>query len=265
MPIKELPEDLQNDPALKDFNDLPSLAKSFKETKAFVGSSIRPPGPDAGPEAQKDFLEKLQKHAPNLVPFDDKNEVVMKNVWSRLGVPTDEKEYDFKPPPETGVELDLTALRASAKAAGLTKAQFSKLAELTTSTLAKQRQDAIADSEALKKEWGAAHDDKLKAAAATAEKLGVPADAVKAIAEGKLRSAQLKIWDGIAKAIGTEPNESKRLGGGGGSTKLTPAEANERISEIMNRPDRAYWDANHPQHAELVSKTVELGKFISPD
>jgi hypothetical protein len=56
MPIKELPEDLQNDPALKDFNDLPSLAKSFKETKAFVGSSIRPPGPDAGPRGAEGLL-----------------------------------------------------------------------------------------------------------------------------------------------------------------------------------------------------------------
>jgi len=45
--------ELRDDPSLKDINDVATLAKTYKDTKAFVGSSIRPPGPDASPEAKK--------------------------------------------------------------------------------------------------------------------------------------------------------------------------------------------------------------------
>jgi hypothetical protein len=129
MPLKELdavPE-LRDDPSLKDFNDVATLAKSYKETKAFVGSSIRPPGPDASPEARKEFYEKLVKHAPDLVPLRDGDAEAEKVVWGKLGRPSKREEYEFKTP--DGVDINVEALRDAAEAAGMTKAQFTKLAE----------------------------------------------------------------------------------------------------------------------------------------
>jgi chorismate mutase len=56
--------DLREDPALRDFKDPNALAKAYKDTKALVGSSIRPPGPDAGPEAHAEFAKKLAEKTP---------------------------------------------------------------------------------------------------------------------------------------------------------------------------------------------------------
>ena len=45
-----LPEDVRNDPSLKDFKDAGGLAKSYIATKAMVGTKSAIPGPDAKPE-----------------------------------------------------------------------------------------------------------------------------------------------------------------------------------------------------------------------
>src|ERR1017187_1689606 len=66
-----LPEAERADPAIKDIADIPALVKVYKDTKSFVGTSIRPPGPDASPAARKEFLEKMQKHAPELASFGE--------------------------------------------------------------------------------------------------------------------------------------------------------------------------------------------------
>lgn len=261
MPIKELPDDLREHASLKDFNDLPALAKSFIETKAFVGNAIRPPGPDASPEAKKEFLEKLQKHAPNLVPLpDEKDADGTKLFWSKLGVPEKPEGYDV---PAVAKDLDLASLRATAQAAGLTKAQFSKLAEMSAGERAKVAEALAQDQAALKTEWGQAYEPKLKAAANVAAKLGAPEGVVKGIQAGQLASAQLKLWDGIAKAVGTEGNGEMGKQGSGQPTVLTPAEAETQINEIMAHPD--YWKRGSPKQADLVRKLTELQKFITPE
>lgn len=265
MPLKELDADpaLRDDPSLKDFNDVAALAKSHRETKAFVGSSIRPPGPDADAAAKKDFYDKLQKHAPHLVPMpDDKDEEGQKALWARLGLPPDEKGYEFKPP--EGVDIDLDGLRLMAKNAGLTKKQFEKLAGMTAEGRQKVSDDLKADSDKLKAEWGQAYDAKLSAAASMAAKVKAPAHIVDAIKLGRLHSNQLKLWDDITKAFGTEPNALKMQNGSQAGV-MTPAEAEAQIVEIQNRADQAYWKTDHPEHERLVKKIVELGKFISTE
>lgn len=263
MPIKELdatPE-LRDNPSLKDFNDLPTLAKSFIETKAFVGSSIRPPGPDASPEAKKEFYEKLQKHAPDLVPLREGDAEAEKLVWGKLGRPGKRDEYVFKAP--DGVELDIEALRDAAEAGGLTKKQFEALA---TKTAAGAQARALAtqkDRDALKTEWGTAYETKLKNAAALAQKAGLPEAVVGAIMAGKLNSSQLKTWDFLATAIGAEGSEMARQGrNGSGSETLTRAETEARFKEVQRHP--AYMNASHPEHETYVQKGIELMKVLHP-
>jgi hypothetical protein len=263
MPIKELPDDLRDDPSLKDFNDLPALAKSYRDTKAFVGSSIRPPGPDADAATKKDFYDKLQKHAPHLVPMPaDNDEEGQKVLWGKLGRPADAKEYDFKS--ADGIEVDLDSLRELAKDAGMTKSQFTKLATRTAEGRAKVTADLKADNDKLRGEWGQAYEPKLSAAASAAAKLKAPENVIAAIKAGKMHSNQLKLWDEIAKAIGAEPNElGKQNNSGAGA--MTPAEAEAQIAEIMGRADNAYFTQNHPEHERLKARVVELGKFIAKD
>src|ERR1017187_4974775 len=92
-----LPEAERADPAIKDIADIPALVKVYKDTKSFVGTSIRPPGPDASPAARKEFLEKMQKHAPELASFGEDPES-QAALWKRLGVPEKPEGYEFKLP-----------------------------------------------------------------------------------------------------------------------------------------------------------------------
>jgi hypothetical protein len=261
MPLKELdatPE-LRDDPSLKDFNDLPALAKSYKEQKAFVGSSIRPPGPDASPEARKEFYEKLVKHAPDLVPLREGDAEAEKVVWGKLGRPAKREEYEYKPP--DGVDINIEGLRDAAEAAGLTKSQFSKLAEKTAAGAQKQATEFRKESDALKIEWGAAYETKLRNAAAVAQKLGQPEAVVGAIMAGRISAGALKTWDAITSAVGKEGGLPPA--GGGGGNVLTRAEAEARFREIQANP--AYFNRNHPEHDALVQRSMDLMKQLHPD
>lgn len=261
MALKELdatPE-LRDDPALKDFNDVLGLAKSFKDTKAFVGTSIRPPGDNATPEARAEFYEKLKKHAPNLVPLDDKDEAAQTLVWDRLGRPKDAAGYEFKPP--EGVTIDMEALRAAAVTAGFTKGQFQKFAEATVAAEQKKTDAVAADTKALRLEWGHAYEQKCQEAASAAAKLDAPAGVVQLIRDGKLPSEQLKMWAKLSAALGKEGTQISQQNGKQ-TDNVTPAEAQAQIDEIMANP--AYFDRNHPQHGRLVKEVVRLGELMEP-
>lgn len=259
MPLKELdavPE-LRDDPSLKDFNDLPSLAKSYKETKAFVGTSIRPPGPDASPEARAEFYKKLQAHAPDLVPLKPGDADAEKLVWGKLGRPEKKEEYDFKLPEGVNVNLDL--LREVAAETGMTKAQFEKFAARTVVGAQKLSAETKADRDALKTEWGNAYESKLQKAAAAASKLNAPKETVAAILKGEVSSSVLKTWDSIGTALGTEP---KIPGGPANRSPLTPAELEARFAEIQAHP--AYFNRSHPEHAVYVKKATEIMEQMHP-
>jgi hypothetical protein len=117
--------------------------------------------------------------------------------------------------------------------------------------------------DALVKEWGAAHGERVKGAAAAAEKLGLSGDAVKAILEGKAPVEQVKLMYSVAKAIGADPKEFNRQQDGG-ATKMTPAEAQTAINEMMTNRDHAYWNGANPGHKAAVARMVELQGFADP-
>lgn len=259
MALKELDStpELRDDPSLKDFNDVTSLAKSLIETKKYVGSSIRPPGPDASPEAKADFYKKLQTHAPDLVPLKEGDAEAEKLVWGKLGRPADKAGYDFKPP--DGVAIDLDALKERAVEGGWTKAQFQKAATREVADAQKRSDATKADRDALKTKWGNAYEAKLQNAAAAASKLNVPKEVVAVILKGEVPSASLEMWDSIGTAIGKE----SKIPGGAPQTPLTPVELDARFTEIQAHP--AYFNKNHPEHEAYVRKAQEVAKQLAPE
>jgi len=264
-----LPEAVRVDPALKDFKDVGGLAQSFIETKKLVGASIRPPGPEATPEARKEFLEKLQKAAPELVlvPEDEKTRgEVEAGIWAKLGRPKEAKDYSFDgiELEEAGVELKQDELRAAAAKLGLTKVQAKEFFTLAAGERSAALRALKDNQAALKKELGAAYDERLGAAAAAAGKLGASEAMVKALREGTAPLEQAKVWIGVAKAIGADKPEIGGQGGGS-SGKPTPDEAKARAAEIRARPE--YWDrAKNPVlHDELKRKHVEYMAQAFPE
>jgi hypothetical protein len=67
------PDELKNDPSLKDFKDTATIAKALVDTKKLVGQKLGIPDANATPEAKAAFYEAL-------------------------GVPKDAAGYDFKAP-----------------------------------------------------------------------------------------------------------------------------------------------------------------------
>jgi hypothetical protein len=63
---ESLPEDLRGEVALKDIPDVATLAKVFRDTKAFVGNSIRKPGANATPEEKAEFLSRVAEVMPEI-------------------------------------------------------------------------------------------------------------------------------------------------------------------------------------------------------
>jgi hypothetical protein len=193
------------------------------------------------------------------VPLRDGDAEAEKVVWGKLGRPSKREEYEYKTP--DGVDINVEALRDAAEAAGMTKAQFTKLAEKAVAGAQAQAGAFQREREGLKTEWGAAYDTKLKNAAAAAQKLGQSEAVVGAIMAGRLSSATLKTWDAIATAVGSEGGLPPNNGGGGGGA-LTPAEAEARFREVQAHP--AYFNRNHPEHETYVQKGMNLMKQLHP-
>lgn len=258
-----LPEQLRADPALKDFKDPGALATSYLETKKLVGSSLRPPGPEASAEARKEFADKLLATVPGLVylPEDEKARAEVEGaVWSKLGRPKEAKEYSAP----AGVELPaeaLDALRAEAAEEGLTRKQFEARAKRAAVVLEARGKGALEMKAALKRELGAAYEERVGQAVAAAEKVGFPAALVQALKAGEVDLATFKAISAVAKGFGQGVEIGGQNGAGGG--KATPAEALMRMAEIRANP--AYFDPSKPEHRLLQAKMVELAALAYPE
>jgi hypothetical protein len=261
-------EKLRADPSLKDFKDADALAKSFVETKAMMGRSIRIPSESAPAEERENFRkEAASKLDLVYLPADEKaREAVEDGIFEKLGRPKDLKGYPdvkaiVKDMPE-GIEVDEAQLRETAKKLGLTKKGY---ATLVQETVERAKSAAVAQSEqrkAIQKELGTATEERLAAAALTAQKLGESAEYVTALRNGAVPVAEMKRWLNVAKALGSEGGD---LGGRdpGRNAKLTPDEAKMQISEL--RRNKALADPMDPAHDAAVAKLHALTAMAYPD
>lgn len=260
-----IPEDLRKAEALADVKDVATLAKNYVETKAFVGQSLRIPGPEAGPEAKKAFLEKLHAKVPNVVYMpetDEEKSAVEAQLWQKLGRPADAKGYSLEGVDLGGVELDVAGLAQTAAEMGLTKSQFVELAKRQAAAQAAHAKALETNRSETKKAWGAAYDSKISTIADIAAKLDTPAETINAIKAGELPLAQLKVWDKVVEAVG---GQGRAAGdhGRGDSGAITPDEARERIAEIQGNP--AYWNrgANADLHEVLKAKMLKYQGMLA--
>jgi hypothetical protein len=259
-----LPEEQRAAAFLEGVKDLPTLVKNYGEALAYRGQSIRIPGPDAAPEARKEFVAKLTEKVPEVVLFaegdDDAAKAAREALWHRMGKPKDAKEYAAPKDVELAPEA-LEALRAEAAELGLTKRQFEARAKRAAEAIGASTRAAQDAQAGLRKEWGAATDERLQAAAATALKLG-DAELAKAVQGGQAVPALSKLLFAVSKTLG-ESREGASQGGNGGGGKLAPAEAEARLAEI--RANAAFWNPRHPQNASLVRQAEELTALAYPD
>jgi len=262
-----LSEELKTAPALKDIKDVASLAKAFVDTKGLVGSSIRPPGPDATQEQRVDFINKLREKVPELLFMPDGDDeaakVARETAWTKLGRPKEAKDYAL-PADVALAEQHLEALRKEAVEEGLTRGQFQARAKKVSLALLEAEQAQKASLSALKKDLGQAFDERTASVAAVAAKLGFSQELVAALKSGTVDPATFKAFSAIAKGFGETRQIADQGPGGGG--RLTPTEALAQRAEIMARKE--YFNPTPAQmaiHRSLVSKVQELNDLIGAE
>lgn len=253
-----LPEDLREDPSLKDFKDIPTLAKSYLQTKSLVGSSIRIPSAEAGKEDWAAFNAKLQEKVPGLVrmPSED-DEDGLNALWSRLGRPTTDEGYALPEELENKQQyLD------AAKRMGLTNAQLQEYVALETTAKREAFEAAQAEQNKSKAEvmgeWGAAKEQKLRQIRTMLEATGAPEELKKVVNDLNVDGNFLRWAETVVESIGgTEsPNMTSDTSSAGGV--ITPDEANRQINEILNNRHHPYHNKMDPGHRAAVQKMVDL-------
>tara|TARA_Y100000593_G_scaffold40145_1_gene77389 strand:+ start:1422 stop:2225 length:804 start_codon:yes stop_codon:yes gene_type:complete len=237
-----LPEDLRNEPSLKNFTDAGSLAKSYVHAQRMIGADkIAIPGKSATPEEWR-------------------------GIYQKLGAPEKPEDYAFEGLDEAAEKQ----LRQSAFDAGLNQSQANKFVEHIKSRKQSESdsqnsflEQSTRDTEALlKKEYGQAYDHKMQAAAAAARQLLGNVDIMDNItlADGRQLGNVpeiLKMFVNLSEMIG----EDKLLGE---TTEMvmTPAEAKRQQDEVR-RLDGPYWDSSHPEHKAYYEESLRLEEYIT--
>jgi len=262
-----LPDEIKGDKALADFADPGGLAKAYLDTKADVGRSLRLPGPDASVDDMNVFNTSLMEKVPGLtrIPGEGASDETMGEFFRQLGRPDEPSGYEVPEARDDNSKAGLTELTGLAHELGLNKTQFKtlteKLVEQHNSQLDAQATLARDDQDVLKLDWGSGLDGKTKAIVELAKATGAPDVMVQAIINKQMDSGTMKWMDGMVEALSDPSRQMNFQGDGGDNGRVSPAEANTQIEEIMNKKE--YWDSSSPLHAGLKDKVVDLQRIAS--
>lgn len=252
-----IPAEYHREQIFIDAPDLPTVFKVARDLNAYKGNSIRVPGPEAAEIDRTEFTQKLKKHAPHLIEIpkeDDKREAFL---LENLGVPKKAEEYVA--PADHGLpDAVVEHLRGEAAEEKLTKKQFQTRVERAKADRIRAQTAQKEALAVLKKDLGAAFEERLGLAAAVAKKLGADAEFVAAIQKGEAPVSTIKQYLTVAKSLGEEPGDLSIPGGPRG--KMTPDEINARINEIYRNP--AFMTKGHAQYGDLQKKLLEYNEML---
>jgi hypothetical protein len=243
--------------SLQDINDVAALAKSYVETKAMVGSSIRTPSKDATPQERQEYWDKLINNDPELMMKPDfQNKDQSREFFRTIGLPEDETKYTI---PE-GVDLPDEVTQELTKMGykiNMTDSQVSEMLQefsdrqTQTNTMNTELYDS--DMNQLKGKWGQAMDDRTAAAKQANEQFypGRPFDS--------LTGGELESLFNISKAMTGKGAPAAGDAGGIPSDAMTPGEAKERADILLKRAQNAKpGDMTREEITALVNKSIRI-------
>ncbi len=260
-----LSEDFTGNEGLKDFKDINGLAKAYLDTKSMVGKSLHVPGEDAGTEDWDKFYNTVgEKTGNRVMPRpNSENDEAMKGLYDAMGRPSEAGGYEV--PEIEGAAMDENRgemLKGLAHEAGLSKEQFNKVlgGVLESDALAEQQHDLDVKEgvQSLRNELGFSYDEKMRGAERIKDTffdfIGVPLE--------KMGADSARAFIKLADAFGGE-SSSLIMDKGDQQGAMTPAQAKEKISEIMNNKDHPYWDPSDPANGVARAKMRELHKQVA--
>lgn len=256
---EQLPENIRENGALDNIDTIDKMAEMIVNGRATLSNAIRIPSEDAGPEKREEFLKDLQTKVPDLVYVGEGAE--MDNIYDRMGRPKDPTEYELPQIPDP-LQENFAGLTKKAHELGLTKGQMKGITEQILGDFedsSAQHASALESAmDEIKKEYGEATEKKLSHVADFAKKIGFDDSLVEAVAKGHVGVENVKALEKVMQGYNSPgPRIGDDLSGGEFSS-LTPAQAEEQLSEILNNKDHDYWNGAAPGHDAAIKKVVEL-------
>ena len=236
-----LSDEVRADKSLENIKDIESLAKSYVHAQKLVGA------------------EKIP------VPNKYATEKDWDAVYEKLGRPKSADGYKYQLPEEQ--KVDETALKnfsAQAHKLGLLPTQAQGVVNFYNEMMGKQVADAdsvaLAQREKamteLKTEWGQAFDQKLQKANNVVSQVFPKGIMSMNLEDGTKigdHPAVIKAFAALADKMGEDD-----IVQASGPTYLTPKELDKQIGSLTADPQSAYWQKNHPNHAEAVKEVEQL-------
>ncbi len=184
------------------------------------------------------------------LPKDDTDVAGWNEVHTKLGVPAKADEYDvsgvkFSSGNPLG-EKEVGEVKQMAADLKLTKPQAVLLAQRLVkiaedegkSTIAEQEGKLAAEAETLKKNWGSSFSGNKSIAEETMKKLGIPEEAINALAKTAGYAATMEAFRNIGVRIGEDKFVTANDGRGAGV--MTRDEAQFKLSQLQN--DSLWYD-----------------------
>ena len=245
--VSSIDESLRGEATLHKFKSPSELAKSYIEAQKFIGSDkIAVPGKYATPEEYKKVFSKL-----GLPESADKYEINLKNK-------------------EVFSDTDIKGLKEVAHKNNLLPSQVQALAEYleqdatayNNTIVEKATQEAKANMDSLKQEWGDKYESKVDDAKFAIKHFGGDDMLNHIVNMGMSSDRQLISF--LAKIGGAFKGDT--LPGAtqiNNSGRMTPGEASNALDGMRLNP--IAMDANHPQHAAMVRDMERLAVLAYPE
>lgn len=239
-----LPKEFQDEPSLKLVNDVPTLAKNYINAQKMIGADkIALPG----------------KHATE----DD-----WKQVWNKLGMPQDVKDFNIKAP--EGAEFNpefISKFKDFAHKNGVLPKQAEGLLSWYHGALKEQNEGIAGQTKVaqeqewngLREKWGKAFDNNVLEAQ-MAFKTFADDETTKFLNETGLANNPklVALFAKIGQATREDALQApdKRQSGG----VMTPDQAKEEMNKVYANTEHPYFNKQHPNHKAAVQ---EMEKFAS--
>ena len=249
----QIPEEIRDHKSLAHFTDVGAMAKSLVNAQSMIGADkIAIPG----------------KHATD----EDWGE-----VWRKLGRPDTPDGYELVNEMPEGIEQNddmLNWFRNTAHEIGMTPTQAQKMLGRYNQFLGTQigvdegqiEQLRETTEIELKKEYGAAFEDRVSNGNAVMQEFGGEGLTELQLADGRLLGDHpdiIKLMVNVGEFINSKIGEDV-LAGTKSSGGLAPDDARAKLQEIR-APNSPYWDQRHPEHQFYVQEGLRYQEMLNVD
>lgn len=247
--VATLPEELRNEPALKNFTSFEAVTKTMISGQKMLGA---------------DKIVVPSKHATK--------EEWRDGVYRKLGLPDAVDKYEVKAS-EKADKGFVDAFRKVAFENNILPAQaqeminwFEQTQNQSAENYTKAFNEKISENvKALQGEFGKAFKDKADAAHRAVKELGGE-EAAKFFKEHPELGSHPTLFKLFVKAADLlAEGEIKDGKDGGLNGNLTPEGATKAIHGILNDRSHPYWIGDHPKHKEAVEEMQRLRSMAHPE